>query len=65
MISANVDMEEMEKIDMLTESLRRFNDQISLSIGLCAELEAGIESLIGRMEQLRTESEETAAVLPQ
>ena len=64
MVGVNVEPEDIELLDRMTESIRSFNTQLAESISLVSELDAGLDSLIGKMVRLKTVTEETAAVLP-
>lgn len=64
MVGVNVEPEDIELLDRMTESIRSFNTQLAESISLVSELDAGLDSLIEKMVRLKTVTEETAAVLP-
>mgnify|MGYP007038273925 FL=1 len=64
MVGVNVEPEDIELLDRMTESIRSFNTQLAESISLVSELDAGLDSLIEKMVRLTTVTEETAAVLP-
>ena len=64
MVGVNVEPEDIELLDRMTESIRSFNTQLAESISLVSELDVGLDSLIEKMVRLKTVTEETAAVLP-
>ena len=64
MVGVNVEPEDIELLDRMTESIRSFNTQLAESISLVSDLDAGLDSLIEKMVRLKTATEETAAVLP-
>ena len=64
MVGVNLQPEDIELLDRMTESLRSFNTQLSESIQMISEMDAGLDSLIEKMVRLRTETDESTAVLP-